>query len=516
LESSGGSGGRGGSGGGIFNEPGASLTIRESTISKNLTGNGGKGGEGGAGVNALGHYPDGGAGGAGGPSGDGGGIYNAGSLLIEDSTISGNFTGRGGEGGTGAQGTGEVEERSPGDGGDGGDGGNSGMQYDKNSGYNTEAFKGGGGIYNGGSLTMLNSTISGNGTGAGGAGGGSGAGGGPNKYGYFADSGRAGTGGGGGYGGGLFTGGGYGGYSPVSLTNVTIYGNRTGDGGTGGPGGGGAESTLGGGSGGRGGDGGGIWSEGASSGSEVILSFVTIAGNRLGAAGLKGNSANPSRGACCGVRGVGAGISTGGRYTNGSAVFLKNSIVADNGEELVGGELTGDANCYQRYYPTYTDIVDQGGNVTWNDTTCPGKIADPLLGALAENGGPTETLLPGAGGSAIGIVPAASCTVDEDQRGLPRPATGKTNCDAGAVETQTGESPPPNQEEEKGSEQPGQTGGSNPSGGGSSGGGTSLTPSPAPAPAPKPLHCKKGFKRKIVKGTPRCVKKKKAHRHRKH
>jgi len=503
VESSGGSGGKGGSGGGIFNEPGANLIIRQSTISKNLTGDGGRGGEGGQGVNAIGHFPNGGDGGAGGASGDGGGIYNAGSLTVEGSTISGNFTGRGGEGGTGAFGTGEVNEFSPGDGGDGGEGGNSGIQYQKNTGYNSDLLKGGGGIYNAGSLTMTNSTISGNGTGAGGTGGGSGAGGGPNKYGYFADSGRAGTGGGGGRGGGLFTGAGFGGHSTVHLTNVTIFGNRTGEGGTGGPGGGGEESTLGGGVGGWGGDGGGIWSEGAASGSEVVLTHVTIAGNGLGAGGLTGNSAAPDRGGCCGERGLGAGIDTGGRYDNGSAIFIKNSIVARNGDEL-----EGDANCFQRYYPTYVDIVDQGGNVTWNDTTCPGEVADPMLGPLADNGGLTETLLPGASGSAIGAVPAASCAVHEDQRGLPRPGTGKTNCDAGAVETQAGE--PPSEEEEQEEE----SGGEPPAG--SSGSvappGTGATPTPAPTPVPKRLHCKKGFKKKVVKGKQRCVKKKKAHR----
>ncbi len=514
LESGGGSGGRGGSGGGIFNEPGASLTIVESTISKNLTGNGGRGGEGGQGINAIGHFPNGGDGGRGGSSGDGGGIYNAGSLLIEGSTISGNFTGRGGEGGTGAQGTGEVEEFSPGKGGDGGEGGNSGVQYQKNSGYNSDLLSGGGGIYNAGSLTMTSSTISGNGTGAGGTGGGSGAGGGPNKYGYFSSSGRAGTGGGGGRGGGLFTGAGFGGHSTVHLTNVTIYGNRTGDGGDGGPGGGGELSTLGGGVGGWGGDGGGIWSEGAANGSEVILAHVTIAGNGLGAGGPTGNSAKPSLGGCCGGRGLGAGIDTGGRYDNGSAVFIKNSIVAKNGNEL-----EGDANCYQRYYPTYVDIVDQGGNVTWNDLTCPGKVADPLLGNLADNGGLTETLLPGAGGSAIGAVPAASCTVHEDQRGLPRPGTGKTNCDAGAVETQAGEPPPDEEEEEEeegGGEEEGGSGSTPPSGGGNAGAsGAISTPTPTPAASPKPLHCKKGFKKKTVKGKPRCVKKA-THRHHKH
>lgn len=503
LEGGGGSGGKGGSGGGIFNEPGASLTIRQSTISKNLTGNGGRGGDGGQGLNAIGHFPNGGDGGAGGSSGDGGGIYNAGSLTIEGSTVSGNFTGRGGEGGTGAIGTGEVNEFSPGKGGDGGEGGNSGIQYQKNTGYNSDLLKGGGGIYNAGSLTMTNSTISGNGTGAGGIGGGSGAGGGPNKFGHFSSSGRAGTGGGAGRGGGLFTGGGFTGSSPVNLTNVTIYGNRTGDGGTGGPGGGGEESTLGGGVGGWGGDGGGIWSQGAKSGSEAILTHVTIAGNGLGAGGSTGNSAVPSRGGCCGERGVGAGISTGGRYdAGGSSVYLRKSIVADNGSDI-----EGDANCYQRYYPTYTDIFDQGGNVTWNDLTCPGKVADPLLGVFGDNGGLTQTLLPGAGGSAIGAVPAASCTVHEDQRGLPRPGAGKVNCDAGAVETQAGE--PPSEEEEESSGEP-PTGGAGGTGGTSGSG--AVTGTASPAPGPKPLHCKKGFKKITVKGKKRCVKKKKAHR----
>jgi hypothetical protein len=443
LEGAGGSGGRGGSGGGIFNEPGASLTIRQSTISKNLTGDGGKGGEGGAGVNAIGHFPNGGDGGRGGASGDGGGLYNAGTLVIEGSTISGNFTGRGGEGGTGSVGTGEVNEFSPGRGGDGGEGGNSGVQYEKNAGYNSDLLDGGGGIYNAGSLTMTNSTISGNGTGAGGAGGGSGAGGGPSKYGRFADSGHAGTGGGGGRGGGLFTGGGSLGQSPVHLTNVTIYGNRTGDGGPGGPGGGGEESTLGGGVGGWGGDGGGIWSQGAKSGSEVILTNVTIAGNGVGAGGLTGSSAVPNRGGCCGERGLGAGLSTGGDYSSGSAIFEKNSIIAGNGDPLAG-----DTNCHQRYLPSSNDFYDFGGNLTYPGNghkrknseeidpnfACLGRVADPLLAALANNGGPTETMLPGAGSAAIELVPAASCTA-EDQRGFSRPGPGKAKCDSGAVET---------------------------------------------------------------------------------
>jgi hypothetical protein len=514
LEGSGGGGGEGGSGGGIFNSSGASLTIKQSTIDKNFTGTGGKGGEGGAGVNAFGHFPNGGDGGAGGPSGDGGGIFNFGTMVIDGSTISGNFTGRGGEGGTGHVGTGPATdgefELGPGKGGDGGEGGNSGKQYEKNTGYNADSPKGGGGIYNAGSLTMSNSTISGNATGAGGVGGGSGPGGGPDKFGRFADSGRAGTGGGGGRGGGLFTGGGYTGHSPVALTNVTIYGNRTGDGGTGGGGGGGEETTLGGGVGGWGGDGGGIWAQGAKSGSEVILTHVTIAGNGLGAGGLTGASAVPGRGGCCGERGLGAGIDTGGRYDNGSSVFLSNSIIANNGSSLAG-----DANCYQRYLPTYTDIVDQGGNVTWNDTTCPGKVADPLLGPLANNGGLTQTLLPGSGSAAIGAVPLAACTVKVDQRGDPRPGiAGKGACDAGAVETSfSGETTLPGGGGSGGGGSGGGTGTGGAGGGGGSGAGA---PAPAPKTEPKPLKCKKGFVKKAVKGKPTCVKLKHRHRHHHH
>lgn len=515
LKNAGGGGGEGGSGGGIFNDIGAYLLVRESTISKNFTGDGGNGGEGADGeVPEIGHAPQGTPGGRGGSAGDGGGIYNAGNAVIEDSTIEANFTGRGGNGGNGGQGAGFKTPFGPGEGGDGGDGGNSGKQYRKDQGTFWDYERGGGGIFSGGPLTIVNSTIVGNATGAGGTGGASGPGG-KQELGGFEDSGRAGTGGGGGRGGGLLTGMSSG--AQVFLTNVTIFGNLTGDGGIGGAGGGGAESTLGGGVGGWGGDGGGIFTHGAKSGSEMTLTHVTIAGNGVGAAGPSGSSADPSRNASGSERGVGAGIATGGRYdAGGSAVYEKNSIIANNGSPTLGP-----GNCYQRYLPTYTDIYDLGGNVTWNDTTCPGKVADPLLGLFGDHGGPTETFVPGAGGSAIGAVPAASCTVHEDQRGEPRPGAGKSACDAGAVETQSGEPPPDEEEgeEEKGGEEPG-TG--TPGGGGGTGttSSGSSTPPPAttpPPPAgPKPLHCRKGFTRKTVKGKPHCVKKKRRHRRHRH
>ncbi|HWA54606.1 MAG TPA: hypothetical protein VG816_10575, partial [Solirubrobacterales bacterium] len=66
----GGGGGSGGSGGGIYNDAGASLTVKQSTISKNLTGDGGNGGAGSPGeVPEVGHNAEGTGGGDGGPAG---------------------------------------------------------------------------------------------------------------------------------------------------------------------------------------------------------------------------------------------------------------------------------------------------------------------------------------------------------------------------------------------------------------------------------------------------------------
>jgi hypothetical protein len=83
--------------------------------------------------------------------------------------------------------------------------------------------------------------------------------------------------------------------------------------------------------------------------------------------------------------------------------ILRFTIVAGNGTPVLG-----DGNCQQRYLPIYSDLYDQGGNVTWNDTTCPGVVADPHLGPLASNGGPTETVLLGSGSAARRVRSAAA------------------------------------------------------------------------------------------------------------
>jgi hypothetical protein len=58
------------------------------------------------------------------------------------------------------------------------------------------------------------------------------------------------------------------------------------------------------------------------------------------------------------------------------------------------------------------------------------------LGELAANGGPTMTHALGAGSVAIDHIPAVDCGVATDQRGEPRPETGGDACDVGSFERQ--------------------------------------------------------------------------------
>jgi hypothetical protein len=64
------------------------------------------------------------------------------------------------------------------------------------------------------------------------------------------------------------------------------------------------------------------------------------------------------------------------------------------------------------------------------------NAGDPLLGALASNGGPTQTRLPQVGSPLLDAIPAAACAPDvtTDQRGIARPQAG--SCDIGAVEVE--------------------------------------------------------------------------------
>lgn len=117
------------------------------------------------------------------------------------------------------------------------------------------------------------------------------------------------------------------------------------------------------------------------------------------------------------------GPETGGNIFNDEALLtLQNSIVAHS---------AADGNCF--YSGGF--VTSSGNNLDDGNTCAFGYVGDqintdPLLGSLANNGGPTLThaLLPGS--PAIGQGNDSFCTA-EDQRGFTRPLMA---CDIGAYE----------------------------------------------------------------------------------
>jgi CSLREA domain-containing protein len=123
------------------------------------------------------------------------------------------------------------------------------------------------------------------------------------------------------------------------------------------------------------------------------------------------------------------GFGAGGIFNDGIAI-LKNTIVANN----AGGNCAG-------------AIVDGGNNLQfgggvadscgWGHSSS-GSLsnADPLLGMLANNGGPTQTMKLLAGSPAIDTGDATACSTSPvngvDQRGMTRPQGA--GCDIGAYE----------------------------------------------------------------------------------
>ena len=122
------------------------------------------------------------------------------------------------------------------------------------------------------------------------------------------------------------------------------------------------------------------------------------------------------------IAGNSAGSSSGGLYSY-SSLAIANSIVA--------GNTAPNANNVSIDGSSTFDVSDYPGNVI---------DVDPLLGELQDNGGPTFTMLPLEGSPAIDQGNAASGALD--QRGLPRGfddliiANADNGSDIGAVEVQ--------------------------------------------------------------------------------
>jgi hypothetical protein len=344
-----------------------------------------------------------------GSGGSGAGIDNAGMLTITNSTISNNIAGDGGSGTDGFSGSGI----GVGAGQDGGSGSFGGF---------------GGGIFNegGATATITNSTITGNVAGKGGS-----AGAGSDSLISPGSGGNAGLSGVGGSGGGIEN------FGTLTLVGSTVSGNKTGVGGNGATGGAGF-----GGSNGfssfssSGGHGGGVFSEGSPT---LTASNDTIANNTASAGGTGGAGA--------GTGGVGGGVSNdgiglvaltyvtvGGNQAagDGGGLFRNSFGPMTETNSIVASNSGSPANNCGGAPPT-----DDGHNLVFGDTSCPGLVGNPKLGSLPtgpspNNGGPTPTMALNAGSAAIDLVPFSSCLFPTDQRGVSRPQGPA--CDAGAYE----------------------------------------------------------------------------------
>ena len=260
---------------------------------------------------------------------------------------------------------------------------NSGVLAISNSNLSGNTASSGAGVWNAGTLTLTNSTLSGNT--AAGLGFGSGLGGAiVNAYGGTLNifnstlSGNTAI-----FGGGILNGG------TLTLTNSTLSGNS---------------ASI---------NGGGILNNGTLNGGILTLTNSTLFGNTAIQSGgginnngilnifnstLSGNSA-----------GQGGGIANSGTFN------IANTIIANSlsGADFVGNAPTTNTN----------NLVETLGAVT--GTFTPAFTADPLLGPLQNNGGPTFTMALLAGSPAISTT--ALVTPNLDQRGFTR-----SNNDIGA------------------------------------------------------------------------------------
>jgi CSLREA domain-containing protein len=172
-------------------------------------------------------------------------------------------------------------------------------------------------------------------------------------------------------------------------------------------------------------------------GDTTTITDTTITGNRAGNITENGDGG-----------GIDLGFGT---------VTITNSTIADNIEYAGAGEgggingsatlkntiLTGNL-AYDASSPTDAPVVDNcngpetsAGHNIENGTTCglngPGdQHADPLIGSLQDNGGPTDTRGLLAGSPAIDHGDNAGCPAT-DQRGVARPQGAA--CDVGAYES---------------------------------------------------------------------------------
>lgn len=130
----------------------------------------------------------------------------------------------------------------------------------------------------------------------------------------------------------------------------------------------------------------------------------------------------------------GGALYNDGRASGNVHPVLRNVILWGDTASTNGPEIYNDAGAGV----SIASSVVQGGCASVIGATCGAgnRAGDPKLGALADNGGFTQTMMPGSGSSAIDTGNATTCANTpvngHDQRGAVRPFG--SGCDIGSVE----------------------------------------------------------------------------------
>lgn len=125
----------------------------------------------------------------------------------------------------------------------------------------------------------------------------------------------------------------------------------------------------------------------------------------------------------------------GGVYNDGGSTDVRNTIIAGNHD--LSDEISHPDWSMNLRSEGYTLVGDTTGTIL--SQAAPGTDvlnAAPELGALADNGGDTQTHALSGSSPALDAVPVAQCTLAIDQRGVARPQ--RSACDMGAYERENG------------------------------------------------------------------------------
>ncbi len=186
---------------------------------------------------------------------------------------------------------------------------------------------------------------------------------------------------------------------------------------------------------------------------DLTIEDSTFSNNSAGANSAGGAiSSNQARGSIVNstfsgnTAGVGGALSFGSGPVATQWSLINNTITANQGTSIIGGiRISGNqitlsnnviagnvgVDCFLSSASIVTDHNLDSDNTC--QLTGPGDLpgANPLLGPLANNGGPTDTYALLAGSPALDAGGNATCPA-ADQRGVTRPQRGV--CDIGAVE----------------------------------------------------------------------------------